>query len=208
MESCKLPRREPEKLLQRQEILDAALRLFSERGYHNVCMHEIAKEAEFAIGTLYKLFRNKEDLYKRLILQLSDRFYGALTEVIEGDAQEIDKLRAYVGLKGELFQNNAASFRLYFSETWWDSYIAMADLEREIRQRRGNTLLSLASIFEHGMNRKRFRRIADPFHLAIALDSISSALLLAWPDKLQEHTGPEKPDVMLDILFKGLVPTA
>jgi len=43
-------------------------------------MHEIAKEAEFAIGTLYKFFRNKEDLYKALIMQLSDRFHGALTE--------------------------------------------------------------------------------------------------------------------------------
>ncbi|RPJ04344.1 MAG: TetR/AcrR family transcriptional regulator, partial [Deltaproteobacteria bacterium] len=54
MEECKLPRREREKLRQRHEVLDVALRLFSEKGYHNVSMHEIAKEAEFAIGTLYK----------------------------------------------------------------------------------------------------------------------------------------------------------
>src|SRR5512144_1398024 len=103
METCKPPRREREKLRQRQDVLDVALCLFSEKGYHNVSMHEIAKEAEFAIGTLYKFFRNKEDLYKALILQLSDRLHGALREVIEGDAQEIEKLRAYVRMKGELF---------------------------------------------------------------------------------------------------------
>ena len=64
-----LPRREREKLRQRQEMLAAALDLFSEKGYHNVSMHEVAEKAEFAIGTLYKFFRNKEDLYKALIME-------------------------------------------------------------------------------------------------------------------------------------------
>ena len=58
---------------------------FRRKGYHNVSMHEIAKEAEFAIGTLYKFFRNKEDLYQALMLQLSDRFHGALKAVVEGE---------------------------------------------------------------------------------------------------------------------------
>jgi AcrR family transcriptional regulator len=117
METSKLPRREREKLRRRQEVFDVALRLFSEKGYHNVSMHAIAKEAEFAIGTLYKFFRNKEDLFKALIMQLSDRFHRALTEVIEGDAQGIEKLRAYLRVKAELFRNNVAAIRLYFAET-------------------------------------------------------------------------------------------
>jgi hypothetical protein len=65
----RLPRRERENLRQRGEILDGALRLFSEKGYHNVSMHEIAKEAEFGIGTIYKFFANKEDLHKILIME-------------------------------------------------------------------------------------------------------------------------------------------
>ena len=57
VQNDKLPRREREKLRQRQEMLAAALDLFSEKGYHNVSMHEVAGKAEFAIGTLYKFFR-------------------------------------------------------------------------------------------------------------------------------------------------------
>ncbi len=205
METSKLPRREREKLRQRQEVLDVALHLFSEKGYHNVSMHEIAKESEFAIGTLYKFFRNKEDLYKALILQLSDRFHGALTEVIQSDAQEIEKLRAYIRVKGELFRNNLAAIRLYFAETRGASFDAMAGLEREIRARRGRILLSLASIFERGMNRKQFRRVAAPYHLAIALDSIATSFLFHWLEDPQEHPYPEEPDTILNILFKGLV---
>jgi AcrR family transcriptional regulator len=205
METCKLSRREREKLRQRQEVFDVALRLFSEKGYHNVSMHEIAKEAEFAIGTLYKFFRNKEDLYKAIILQLSDRFHGALTEVIEGEAQEIEKLRAYIRVKGELFRNNVAAIRLYFAEARGASFNLMAGLDQEIRERRGSILLSLASIFERGMNQKRFRRVAAPFHLAIALDSMATAIFFHCLEDPQGHPYPEEPDTILNILFKELV---
>jgi AcrR family transcriptional regulator len=204
MEIRKFSRREREKLRQRQEVLDVALHLFSEKGYHSVSMHEIAKEAEFAIGTLYKFFRNKEDLYKALIMQLSDRFHGALTEVIESDTQEIEKLREYLRVKAELFRDNVAAIRLYFAQTPGASYNPMAGVEREIRERRGNILLSLASIFEQGMNRKRFRRVAAPLHLAIALDSMATAFLFHWLEDPQRHPYPEEPDTILNILLNGL----
>ena len=55
MPSETLPRREREKMRQRKEMLDAALDLFSEKGYHNASMQEIAHKSEFAIGTLYKV---------------------------------------------------------------------------------------------------------------------------------------------------------
>jgi AcrR family transcriptional regulator len=205
MQTGKPSRREREKLRQRQEVLDVALRLFSEKGFHTVSMHEIAREAEFAIGTLYKFFRNKEELYKALVMQLSDRFHRALTEVIEGDAPEIEKLRAYLRVKAELFRNNVAAIRLYFAETRGARFNVMAGLEREIRERRGNILRSLAAIFEQGMNRKRFRRVAAPFHLAIALDSMATAFLFHWLEDPQGHPFPEEPDTILNILFKGLV---
>jgi AcrR family transcriptional regulator len=204
MQNDKFSRREREKLRQRQEVLDVSLRLFSEKGYHNVSMHEIAKEAEFAIGTLYKFFLNKEDLYKALIMQLSDRFYGALTEVIGGNAEEIEKLRAYVRVKGELFRNNVAAIRLYFAETRGASFSVMAGLERKIRERHRNILLSLASVFEHGMDRKCFQRVSAPFHLAVALDSMATAFLFLWLEDPHGHPYPEEPDTILNILFKGL----
>ncbi len=62
MEVERLTRKEREKLSHRSQILADALELFKEKGYHNVSMHEIATKAEFSIGTLYKYFKNKEDL--------------------------------------------------------------------------------------------------------------------------------------------------
>jgi len=144
MENSSLPRRERDKLRQRQEMLAAALELFSEKGFHNVSMHEIAWKSEFAIGTLYKFFKNKEDLYKALMLEQADKFGEALTKAIEEPDDEVEKLRNYVRTKGQMFRDNLSMVRLYFAETRGASFNIMAGLDREIRDKYGHFLETLA----------------------------------------------------------------
>ena len=186
-------------------MLAVALELFSERGYHNVSMHEIAEKAEFAIGTLYKFFKNKEDLYKSLIVEQADRFHEALTKAIGETDDEIEKLRNYVKTKGAVFMENVPVIRLYFAETRGASFNIKAGLDSEIRERYGQFLHTLAPVFERGMKKKRFHKIAEPYQLAVALDSLCNAFLFLWLEDPENHTYPEDPDIILNILFKGLL---
>jgi len=205
MEEKGLTRREREKIAHRDEIFAAALALFSEKGYHNVSMHEIARKAEFAIGTLYKFFENKEGLYKALVLEQADKFQCALTEAIEESRDEIEKIRNFVRAKGEIFRANVSMIRLYFAETRGASFNIMAGLDFEIREQYGHFLETLASVFASGMEKKRFKKIADPYHLSVAIDSLTNAFLFLCLEAPNWHPYPEDPDVILNILFKGLV---
>mgnify|MGYP000844884033 CR=1 FL=1 len=200
-----LSRREREKLRQRQEMLNAALQLFTEKGYHNVSMHEIAGKAEFAIGTLYKFFRNKEDLYRALVLEQSDKFHVVLATAIGEPEDEIEKLNNYIRVKGEFFRDNYAMIRIYFAESHGLSFNLMAGLDAELRERYERFLAILASVFEGAMKRKRFRRIAEPYHLAVALDSMVNAFLFLWLTKPDRLHGPEVPGAILDIFSKALI---
>lgn len=205
MDHKKLSRREREKLAQRREMLAAALELFSEKGYHNVSMQQIAEKAEFAIGTLYKFFNSKEDLYQALILEKHLKFHEALTKAVAEEDDEIEKLRKYVQAKGEVFRANVSMIRIYFAETQGARYNVMANSSAEIRHRRRQFMEDLAAIFESGMKKKRFKRIGNPHHLAVALDSISNAFLFLWLEEPERHPYPEDPDTVLSILFKGLL---
>lgn len=205
MENSSLPRREREKLRQRKEMLAAALELFSEKGFHNVSMNEIARNSEFAIGTLYKFFKNKEDLYKALMLEQAEKFREALTKAIEESTDEIEKLRNYVMTKGQFFRENISMVRLYFAETRGASFNITAGLDREIRDRYGPFLETLASIFKNGIERKRFAKIADPYYLAISIESLTNGFLFLWLESPERYPYPEDPDTILNILFKGLV---
>jgi AcrR family transcriptional regulator len=205
MNNQKPSRREREKQRQRQEMLEAALDLFAEKGYHNVSMHEIAEKAEFAIGTLYTVFQNKEDLYKALVLEECDSFEAAIGEAIEAPEDEIEKLRNYVRTKGDQFRNNLPFVRLFLAESKGASFNIRAGLDEELQQRYDAFLERLASIFESGIRNSRIIRIAPPYHLAVALDSVVDAFLLLWLRAPERHPYPEDPDVILDIFFKGLI---
>jgi TetR/AcrR family transcriptional regulator len=205
MERERLPRREREKLRQRQEMLTAALDLFSQKGFHNVSMHEIAERSEFAIGTLYKFFQNKEDLYKALVLEQCDQFEHALTQAISVPDDEIEKLRSYVRTKGQRVRGNLPFVRLFLAERRGASFNIKAGLDEEMRQRHYAFLERLASIFESGIQSNRFKRIADPFYLAVAVDSAIDAFLLLWLDEPERHPFPENPDTILDVFLKGLL---
>jgi TetR/AcrR family transcriptional regulator len=201
----RLTRKERERIARRNEIFVAALDLFSEKGYHNVSMHEIARKAEFAIGTLYKFFENKESLYKSLVLEQVEKFHHALAQAIQGPGDEIEKLRNYVKAKSEIFTANVKMIRFYFSETRGASFNIKAGLDSEIREQYFNFLSMLASVFASGMKKKRFKKISDPYHLAVAIEGITSAFLFLWLEAPDRHPYPEDPDVILNILFKGFV---
>jgi len=74
--------REHEQL--RQSILDAALRVLAEEGYGRVSMRKIASLIEYSPTTIYRFFRNKEELLRaiagRTYADLSARFERARAE--------------------------------------------------------------------------------------------------------------------------------
>ena len=63
-------RKEREKERRRQQIMVAAKRVFSDRGFTKATMEDIAQEAELSPGTLYLYFKNKEELYASLSLRI------------------------------------------------------------------------------------------------------------------------------------------
>jgi len=170
-----------------------------------VSMHEIAEQAEFAIGTLYKFFENKEDLYKALVLEQCDKFEDAIVRAIGDGDDEVEKLRNYVRTKCERFRGNLPFVRLFLAESRGASFNIKAGLDGEVRKRYYAFLERLASIFDSGIKNKRFKKIAAPYDLAVALDSVLDAFLLLWLDAPERHPYLDDPDAILDILFRGLL---
>jgi AcrR family transcriptional regulator len=63
-------RKERERERRRQQIIVAAKRVFSAKGFNKATMEDIAKEAELSPGTIYIYFKNKDELYASLSLRI------------------------------------------------------------------------------------------------------------------------------------------
>ncbi len=204
MEEQQLSRREREKLRQRHEMLEAALELFSEKGFHNVSMHEIAQKAEFAVGTVYKFFKNKEDLYKSLLMAKAQEFHDRHMEVLNKPGDPLTLLKDSIVAKGEIFADNMAAIRLYFAETSGASFNFKAGLDQDLRRFHEEALERLSSLFAAGIRKKVFRKI-DPYYLAVALDGLTNAFLFSWLEDAEAHPYEKSAAMITDMFFEGVL---
>ena len=204
MQEVKLSRREREKLRHRRQMLAAALELFSEKGFHNVSMHEIAKRAEFAIGTLYKFFKNKEDLYKALMMEKAEEHHRVLMGVLSEENDVMTVIEDYIAAKARLFADNLATLRLYFAETRGASFNIKAGLDQDIRKLYDKFIMRLASVLETGIRRKVFREM-DPYHMAVALEGLTNAFLFCWLEDPEQHPYGANAPVIRDMFLKGVL---
>jgi AcrR family transcriptional regulator len=84
---------------QADKILDAAARLFGTHRFHEVRMEDIAAAAGTGKGTLYRYFRDKEELYLALLTRLADQFLHRVEAVAAGPGsarQRLEQLAAVV----------------------------------------------------------------------------------------------------------------
>ena len=101
----KLSRKEREYRTRREEILKAAESVFAKNGFYNSTVAEIAKESEFAIGTIYQFFKNKEELYYIMMIEKFDLLYSTLLTGVGKNIKCLEKLLCltYSHLIGFLF---------------------------------------------------------------------------------------------------------
>jgi AcrR family transcriptional regulator len=171
-----LSRKDKDKIRHRDYILSAALELFSEKGYYNVSMHEIAAKAEFAIGTLYKFFKNKEDLYKYLIMSKAQEYHDTLYDVLSAEKDAISIISDYVSAKFSIFADNAPAFRLYFVGTKDAYFNIQAGFDQEIQTLYNDLLNRISIVLENGICSGALKKMRS-YYMAMALEGITNTFL-------------------------------
>jgi len=192
MEKARLPRREREKRRHRRDILAVALRLFSERGFHNVSMQEIAEKSEFGVGTLYNFFASKERLFIELMLAGIEKIRARLIPILDSDKPETERLSEYVRAHTDLVESNLDLVRLYTSQYGIHSSIKpmlkdIADVARNIEM-----LVSerLKGIILAGIEKEVFNPVAADV-VVLALQATLQAFALECSERFDKTKAQE-----------------
>lgn len=98
------------------QILHAAEKLFTSRRFHEVTLDDVAKTARVGKGTIYRYFKNKDDLFLRVVMSGYDESC-ALIERTAAEAAPFDKqLQRMLQEISRLYLRKHALFRLLHSE--------------------------------------------------------------------------------------------
>lgn len=103
-----MPRRNPKNGAEkRARILRAAIRIFSQKGFFNSKVAEIARASGVADGTIYLYFRNKEDLLISLFEEKMGEVVAGVRERIAGGSDALEKLKIFIDNHMDLLEREA-----------------------------------------------------------------------------------------------------
>jgi TetR/AcrR family transcriptional regulator, fatty acid metabolism regulator protein len=85
-----------------KQIIDAAVVVIAENGYHQSQVSRIAKQAGVADGTIYLYFKNKEDILVSLFREKMGEFIEKIEAEIAGKSSAVEKLLTLVEKHFEL----------------------------------------------------------------------------------------------------------
>ena len=159
----RLSRKERERLLRREEILDAAKAVFAERGYSKATIEEIAHRAEFGKGTLYNYFPDGKE---QILLAIFDQLYEGLRDLIIESFGSSDSLpfhrvmENFIERSFEFFSERFNLFLILIKEA--QRLIFSDDRERSsyFALQQGRVMETLAAPLQDAMDRGELRKMS------------------------------------------------
>lgn len=97
-------------------IIDAALKVFSTKGYASTRMADIAKEAGLSYGLVYHYFENKEKLFDAIVEDWWSGFYEELEMLRQSDISTETKLVEIIRYILEVYEKNPNQLSIFITE--------------------------------------------------------------------------------------------
>jgi len=184
-------RKEREKEIRRQQIMDSAKKVFASKGFCDATVDEIAQEAELSPGTLYLYFKNKDELHAVLHIKI----LKVLIEKIENTYHQDklspeEKIKALAKALYEVYETDPLILIDILQSQSTESIRKLSPkILSQIKHYGGNTIRTIAKIFEDGIRENIFLN-RDPIALADIVWGFFSGVVL-W-EEIKKSFDPKK----------------
>ena len=173
-----IERKEREKEHRKEEILDAAQKVFFDKGLTTATMDEIAETAELSKGTLYLYYKSKEDMYLGVMMRGMEGLHAEFERIGLSNISTVEKMvkleAAYINYffkEREFFRMTNFLQSQYFHKQVSDEMRRSCDADAQ------KVWNAINSILQRGVEEGVLRPNFNPIELGIILWSNTTALL-------------------------------
>ena len=201
--------RDLQQKMRRTQILDAAKRLFHAKGFSAATVEDIAKEAELSPAAIYLYFKNKDDIYVSLNLQLLRYLSDRLERLsLQKDIDAEGKIAALKDLLYDVYNFDPLILINVFHLQASDGLKNLPPKRvAQLNELTGKSLRNLAGIFDQGKEEGHY----EDYHSTALADIIwiifTGAVL--WEES-KRMVDPHKDylkstlDLAIDLMRQGL----
>lgn len=176
----------------RADVVQAAGRLFAQRGYHGTSMRDLGRELGLNGSSLYSHISSKEDLLVDVVQRAADLFEASAAEALQAAGTERDRLRALVAGHVDVLLDHVDEARTFLNEA---RALDESHRGRVIAARDGYEQ-TFRQVLQKGIERKEFRADLDPVVTGILLLSILNSV-----DRWYHPDGPLDREALVDAIL-------
>ena len=202
-------RKQREKEFRKKIIMQAARKVFSENGYSNALMENIAYEAELGKGTLYRYFESKDEILICLVKTGMQSLNHQLEQQLKNNELSPDLMKIFIREELYFYKNNLDLFKIIFQfihSIYWECQDGLQKkIGHYLHQHLEIIKLILNTCQKNGL---LFRKGLDIEKLANILEHMILATIMIWFKKppTQEELDKEA-QFISQIFLKGVQTT-
>jgi AcrR family transcriptional regulator len=150
-------RRRREKEQRRSVILNAARKLFFEKGFKYVTVDNIAKRSELSKGSIYLYFKSKEEIYTNILFSDIEKFNKKSAHLFQDSKSATELIREFAFIYIDFFLNDRELFRIMMTFMLHTEDMNLAESVNEhIIEVTNNTIKIIETILKLGIEKDEF----------------------------------------------------
>ncbi len=162
--------------VRRDQIVQSALAIISEKGIGGLTTAALAAEAGISEANLYRHFKNKEDIFLATVFYVKERIARNVEMSLAGKSTPAKKLRRFYDLQIDLMEKNSGIPRFMFSD---ELHIA-EKLRGILLQTMYDFSATLASFIRDAQKAGSFRSDLEPGTTALMFIGMVQGLMFRW----------------------------
>lgn len=183
-----------------KQIIEAAVEVIAENGYHNSQVSKIAQKANVADGTIYLYFKNKEDILISVFKEKMGHF--------------IEKIGHAINEKESASEKMLTLIQMHYKQLTESPYLAIVT-QLELRQSKQGLRVEINKvlksyldvidlIIEQGMEEKEIRDDLNPRLVRQMIFGTLDETVTSWVMKSQHYSLVDQAEEVHQLLMKGL----
>ncbi len=191
----------------RQTLMEAGLKVFSQKGYADTTLDDIAEEAGVTRGAIYHHFGCKADLFNAVVTKGWERMMPVIERALAEGGTALEKLRrAFIFLL--TYAEQDAIFRAVNELVLFKTAVT-PELEDGLQMQRDGArsgVYATAALIRQGIDEGSVRADVDPLDAGILIIAVQNGLMAGWLRDPEFCSLKGRAEAMADIVFSGLAP--
>ena len=197
-------RKEREREVRRREVLESAEEVFAEKGFHDATVQEIAERAEFAVGTIYKMFEGKIAIYQELVEMRAREYVDQARAIIEQLDDPREKVGAIIAAKLRFFDERRRFFRIFALAASLQRSTQPQCMSEKGHQIYADYIGTVAGVFAEGIKEGVFVE-TDPLLLALVVEGTTNCVIARAIHTDGERPPETTPESIQQVLLHGIL---